>query len=59
LKKYEEKTNINIEQSMVFVLEGKITYREADIEASFKNNPNSNEVPKVFYTSNNLQIEVE
>ena len=44
---------------MVFVLEGKITYREGDIEATFKNNPNSNEVPKVFYTSKNLQIDVE
>lgn len=44
---------------MVFVLEGKVTYREGDIEATFKNNPNSNEVPKVFYTSKNLQIDVE
>jgi hypothetical protein len=44
---------------MLFVLEGRATYREGDIEAIFKNKPNTDEVPFVFYTSKSLQVEVE
>jgi hypothetical protein len=47
---------VNVQKSMVFVLSGKIAYREGDVEAVIKGKLEAEHMPSIFYTSKSLPL---
>ncbi len=43
---------------MVFILSGKMSYREGDVEVVIKNKMEAEQVPSIFYTSKSLSLSV-